>query len=817
MRHKLFIAPIVLWLVGAVCFAQQALSCKVPVDAQGNQRANGSQLCVGLAIKGGKLVVDRAQTQFVASDEFLRRLRIAPEAAEKQIYEYLEKIISRSDKPYRYALDQEELKQDREGQLNDELTAKLRISDSAWDKYIITFSEWSEEKETRQPFADVFATDAAFTSGAKLDEPDEIKAGIFAAVFFSSDQTPLIFNEESYDIRRGRFSFSIADPISDWADATQVKFELPDFTGKPAEIPETAAETRRKEARVRQLQQELQPLLGTPYCPQCIVDRLRDFYRRLGFPTQIAGLPESPPYVTPKSARAPVLITVVEAARITRIEIPKETLTDAAQANEIDKVLYNLLDDAAFRFFVANRKTIINGLQANAADAEWVSLGFQEDFKRAGPWLNLNRLQIQQLLMAQLGYVVSYFPVELNTEKFVRVQLKVQKLKETAQVKENTPDAAPPLATDEGLVNAHKQENENKTDFAPTSKKDREVREKKYYLGFGVEYRPGQGVRVFGLGQRSRISTSFAEHSLSAKFGGQQGGGALGSVNYFADYLFFHQLHRRLSFQLNANNDIEPERALNANSQPTTDERRRGASARLEFEPFRDLGGRLLRFHAEGQRTTVALRAQNQTTTTTQNLTTLETGALYLSETSEVEFPRRVRIEPRLKFGLGLAASEPRFTVFSTTGQYHQVLPKQMELDLRGRLESASEKTPLIEQPSFGGEDVVRGFRRDDAIGLRQWCLQNELWLPLPINKQDKNEFKTLLREKVKLAPFFDVGGLYDPSRSVSGIRSGIGLGLRIIYNPIVFRIDYAYGLGVAGTPGSRGKFYFTVSSNLPF
>ena len=74
-----------------------------------------------------------------------------------------------------------------------------------------------------------------------------------------------------------------------------------------------------------------------------------------------------------------------------------------------------------------------------------------------------------------------------------------------------------------------------------------------------------------------------------------------------------------------------------------------------------------------------------------------------------------------------------------------------------------------------------------------------------------------MLREKVKLASFVDVGGLYDTINVPSGMRAGTGLGVRLIYNPIIFKLDFGYGFGEKATSGGRGKFHFGVTSNLPF
>jgi hypothetical protein len=275
----------------------------------------------------------------------------------------------------------------------------------------------------------------------------------------------------------------------------------------------------------------------------------------------------------------------------------------------------------------------------------------------------------------------------------------------------------------------------------------------------------------------------------------------------------FRKLHRRLSLQFSGGADSNPNRVMAGQEQ---DERRDGGSGRLEFEPFRDRRGSLLRFYAEGRRTTVALR-ENDALKTKQNLTTLDLGSLYLFQSREAEFPRRVRLEPVVRFGMPLGSTSPSYRRLTITGNIHQSLPRRLAADISGTLKIASAGTPMFELPSFGGVDQVRGFRRDDALGRRLWSLQSEVWIPLPHTATDQDAgLKTFLRDNVRLAPFVDVGGLYAATGSTPGLRSGYGLGLRVIYNVVILKVDYAYGVGPAATSGSRGKFYFSIGSNLP-
>lgn len=802
---------------------QDPSACELAVSADGNQPANNSLLCIRLKLVEGKVTL--AKAAFTASPEFRKRIRQPLPETEQALLEQLRQALQTAERPYRYALGAEELAADNAGMLNDPATQELRTFSGAWETYLNKFIDWVAANDTRLPVEEVLINQA-FVRGFGLTEPGVPKAGLFAGLVVAAQTTPLLFDEgeidRRYDAQAGTMKISVADPISDWADPAQAQILLPDFIGKPAEVAETAEEQQRRAARVRRLQRELQPLAGTLFCPKCYEDRLRDFYQRLGLAMEVQGLPQALPFITIGNAKAPLTITIIEAPRIARIVLEPE----AVAPKEIDKVLYNLLDDAAFRAYVRNRDPIMASLPEDASHLTWRSFNFQDNLHRAGPYLNLVKLQIQQLQLAQLGYLASYEIGEADSTRRVNVNLLVRRLPPQPEtVKENTPDAAPPLADEAGVVRPQAQQQENKTDFDPASPADRRVKEKNLFLGGGFEYLPGQGVRFFGLVQRSRLISPLADGSvidLSLKAGGQQGAGALGAGNFFADYIFFNQLHRRLSVQFSVASDVQAKRAL-ADSPAEdllTDERRSTGQLRVEFEPFRDLGGRLLRFHLEARHVTVELNPETQSaalTVSKQNLNTLEWGALYLSETSEVELPRRLRLEPLMKFGLGAAAKEPQFRKFSLRGNFHQMLPRRWELDVSGVVAQASENTPLVELPSFGGEDVVRGFRRDDALGRRLWSLQNELWLPLPLNKETQNSVKRLLREKVKLAPFVDVGGVYETHTSTPGTRAGVGAGLRIIYNPIVFKVDYAYGFGTAGTGGSRGKFYFTITTNLPF
>jgi hemolysin activation/secretion protein len=151
------------------------------------------------------------------------------------------------------------------------------------------------------------------------------------------------------------------------------------------------------------------------------------------------------------------------------------------------------------------------------------------------------------------------------------------------------------------------------------------------------------------------------------------------------------------------------------------------------------------------------------------------------------------------------------------SGNFHQKLPAFFEVDIGGHLGLNSTNTPIFEQATLGGTESVRGFRQDEAIGRRMWSLQNELWIPLPGTTNSSAEFQRLLLRSVRLTAFADLGGISKTTGSQAGTRFGPGAGLRFIFNPVVIKLDWAYGLTSANVTTARGRFSFSIVSNLPF
>jgi len=291
------------------------------------------------------------------------------------------------------------------------------------------------------------------------------------------------------------------------------------------------------------------------------------------------------------------------------------------------------------------------------------------------------------------------------------------------------------------------------------------TKKKSRMVAAGFEYNPGQDFSALASLQLPPLAVSIGGPS-----------GTLASGSYSAEYL-------GLSAALTAGISEERNRVLDGirvNEQSIRD------SSDFVWEPWRGLDGDTLRFHLD----------PNHAVVFNQTLNTLEPGVRFVHNNLTSEYPWRFSIGSR-------ALIDDRFADCIVTANAHRSFD-HWEYDLSGRFENAFGNSPIFELPSFGGENTVRGFRADDAIGRRLWASQNELWHALP------------RLSVLKLATFFDLGGAYQTVGSSAGLRVGLGTGLRLDLRLAVLKFDWAYGFGQAATGGSRGKFYFTVAWNTP-
>jgi len=693
---------------------------------------------------------------------------------------------------------------DQTSQLNDPLTRSVRTSSANWQDFVEkTYSPWVDANPDRSAIEETFSayfngTGRSFTNGlantALFYEPQDADG---ASTLDPGSGTVLLF---------------IGDPVQSWEN-------LADFTVCfPLSINDecSAGET---DPEARQIRKLLKPLRERLWQPSQIRSRVEAHYIKQGLiPTVMISVANA----------TKRYINVQKSPRIGRIIVPG----DATQLLAT-KLLYAVLSEREFRHFLKHPEILMSGSldmpgpkpgdptqPLNIKFVDYLDLANGRT-PGAEPFLNQFRLQSQQLQLAQLNSVITQLGAggprraERQNKSYIDLRI-IQQVDadEAATPKEqaNAPEPATPLANEQGMIDPRLQRPETQNSFIPKSPTVRNdalggAPKRNNFLGGGVIYHPDQGVRLLGRYQRKELGPG----NLSLQLG-DQSKDVLGSGNYFSDFVFFNSLgHRRLSLQFSGASDVNAKRLL---SGIATDERRTGGLARGELELFRDWNGHLLRVYGEGRRATVELSGET-ISTSKNNLTTLDFGAFYLFQSQT--YQRSWRLEPMLRFGLGLAASEPRFQRFTVNGTFHQKLSNSYELDFTGHLGLATENTPVFELPSFGGAEVLRGFRSDALLGRRLWSLQNEFWLPVPRTQNAVKGIGVFLQRNVRLAGFVDVGGIQQTTTGDSGIHAGPGLGLRVLYYPMVLKLDWAYGLGNNSDLPNRGRFYFSVGVNSPF
>jgi len=749
----IFMAAIL--LVGARAGAQDtAPPCPPPRPGE----SMAGKMCVMLRVQNGRVVAPAANVKFWFPPTFSSTLspRLSLIQVQATLKGQLDKVLAGMPMPYVAALAPDETDQS----LTDPLTNSLRnFSDGLLAQYAAAMQPWSDANPKRKRPEDVLVETSDF----------------FAPMTQPHASSPMTFDQPPH-LDRSLAVFRFPDPFQ----ASKVQLLLP-------------AATPAQQRRIRDLRKVLASLNGTLWDAAAIQKRIQDYYNRLGLGAQII----MPPIATTNQ------ITIQEPARIAHVILMDPDVGE----HDVDKVLWTVLSQHDFGTAMKHRPAVKDGERV---------LAYSEDLGYAAgdePYVLASRLQDQQLMLSTFGLTALLIPSTriVGTQQYQ--DLRIQKVTSTPPDKSTKPKPAPPVVDTHGHIGAAPAPSPTPiatpTPAAAAAPAAAE-KEKLWYVGGGGTYRPGQAFSVFGILQRSRLNFPFANSSISGQLGYPYG--AVRSLNYSGDYIGFEHLHQRLSLRLTGSTDVQTHRFILGQR---LDEHRTGGFGQLMLEPFHDLDNSLLQLTAEVRRATVS-EQNNVATELKLNLSTVRVSGLYQFQTELSEHPRSFKAEPFVEIGLGLSATEPNFTLAGISANYHQALGA-LAADVTGHYANSTSSTPIVELPSFGGAEVMRGFRIDDAIGRRYWSLQNELWFPLPglASAVSNSQLKTLLSQ-LRFAPFLDVGGAYQTVSSVPGLRLGPGAGLRFDMDRIVLKLDWAYGIGDAATGGSRGKFYFTLVSNLP-
>jgi hypothetical protein len=602
--------------------------------------------------------------------------------------------------------------------------------------------------------------------GRAVTDPLDPRLGVLGPLLTLSENSGVRFVDTAFDLAAGLATFEIVDPF----DSTAVAIDfLP---------PLTPAKTI---SRKRDLRGVLQGLDGQLWCGACYVQPIVDYYARRDLSAQ----------VIPSRAENNGL-QVTEGKRIADIDI------SGVDAGDREKVAWAVLTTGDFGKW---RKLPAPGPAIRYKE----DLGYETI---ALPYLVQSQLELQQLALAQIGYAFGK-PRDLTGATLELIVASTQDRQPDA----DAPQAArPAIDPQRGIVGPQPTVAEQTPGGNLAENREASPPKLTRYIAPGIEYRPGQALRAFITGELQNLPKPWP---TTITFTGGYPFGTLGSVSASSDYVGMSTIHMPLSLSARASATRTLRRYLNG---AKLDETRTGPSGRAELEVFRDRGGSLLRLYGELQHTTVGLTGVGGVDKGKANLNVVEAGGLYWYHAADKELPTWILARPVVRAGTGLSQTEPVYATGRVDAQIWQAYRHGLGsfVALHGGV--ATQGTPVFEALSFGGSESVRGFRTDDAIARRTWSVQAEARLPFPVRRPADGKGVASMLSQLKLAPLFDIGGAYQTIGSEPGTRSGVGLGLRLKISFVEFGLDWAYAtLGHAATGGSRGKFYFSIKTILPY
>lgn len=451
----------------------------------------------------------------------------------------------------------------------------------------------------------------------------------------------------------------------------------------------------------------------------------------------------------------------------------KTTADVAAERAAAMKVLYLLLPDDAFRAVRAHPDWLetIDGAFASGAAARFHILRLTEH----PPWNQgagapySHRMRTRLAAITPLGFAAN---LASDAEPpadgaWARVQL------------DRADDASAPKAESDG-----KSDGEGKPAAATKN-------------GAPVPIAPRHTLLIGGGDEAHRPAEAFIEYSQARLLGddaitvraGTRGKTIISGL-YEKDFVNFAGIGRRLTLSVQGASDYTPEIPDGATRK---DERRVGGSVAASLQLFRDLDDQSLRLNAtlgyEDVSTDAGTGAPAQPATRISHATL---GAAYAWIGGDTLNRPNLAVEPSLTAAWGDGAT-PSYWKGALRGVLHDKFETFFEYDARVALDRASDRTPVTERPRLGGAESLRGLRSDAASGTFVWSVQNELWIPLRFADRLAPGVDAMLRDKLKLAAFVDMGGASRNQQELPKLNVGVGLGLRFTPNDAMsLRLDWA-------------------------
>jgi len=746
-----------------------------------------SSLCVQLTLQDGQLLVDPGLTTFAASSGFQTGLKISADDAKRQLILDLNTLFKKLPRLYYFGLTDDERIQDSKGTLKSSTTDALRHFSKSWAEFRKAEPTWHKENTDRLIDGELLGQ---FVNSAQS------QGLIWGAAFYDDSIGP----PPPINVKAGTIQLRVADPI-DWDDSKHFAIQVDGKTGDGLD-----------DSKIRDL---LRPLQGHLWRDPDMREFVSEAAARRGININIEIV---------DAGQTPKLVHVTREPRIARVVFsPPVSDSDLTKTADLDRTLYILLESELYAKYLADRKKYVRTI-GTVQQLDYLGLVPTE------PLFNTLTFGGQQAEWKQLGFTAGVSTSGGRTPRdgsFVDIILQKDTNTNAAQPKQPAakssataekpgaagpkrvaPTPAPAVAakTDAAAPGAAANPTPPPADPGSPQVQLPPPRDKQNYIGAGFEYKPGQGVkpivdyeyvRLLGPGSVSLETGSDNQNPLGS-----------GSLNF--DYIAFSKLHHRVAFSASAASILTVNRLLGTTA---LDERRTGVTARLEGEAFRNFHGGQLLFYTEARRVSVDL-SNPQGSAGKLNLSMLDFGSSLSWASPGAATPWSLRIQPRVRHGLGLAASEPEFTSFDSTGNFHWVSLGPFELDLSAHFAWANRNTPLVELPSFGGVDSVRGFRSDDLLTTQYWAVQPEVWATIPGTQLSVSGVGAFLRRNVRLALFADTGHATHPIAGPGGYKAGPGAGIRFLQGPVVLQLDWAKAVGGAVTDSRWGRVYFNIRFN---
>jgi hypothetical protein len=800
-----------------------------------------SELKIFFKLANGKLKVNRIASKLNSTARFDSRLSrsLARDKVQNSLFDDVDRALAKNEKVYYYSLpDATRTRIRNDGSYREQLerapatkaVAESNLQD--WSRFENDFRQWHDTPPT--------GLSPTILASALLAELKNLPSSL--------TNTPLSIDvnggvDVADDVdQSGQIIFHVADPIGTLEEdeySIVVPTENGEFAHKDKITPKKA-----------DILKALAPLKGHLWRSNRIGSYLTRFFDDSDYQrTKGATMDLLPAFFVSEvdykdeDGNQKKLIQIGKIRRIARVDLLGFAIDDPATS----LVLRQLLDDSAFRTLVKKQygpgpgeRPIHLAPATNLLPFSYLYLDTVTG-KGKEPHMSNPRFDAQSAALASLGYslaVDTYDPEEhllpgggpgISDPEGDRLYLRLLVSK---MVDEKAPGASPSASNGAGTPPAPPSPASSPSQPVPSRLDDSEatatpspnpspspkphraaIKQKPNYLGAEFVFKPDQGVRFYGVYRRvPLLKTKDGTSDLTVKVGNRDEH-FITTGDFVADNLFFRKIHRRLSVTLSGAADFEVRRVF---AGVNTDERREFSSIRGELDVLTRPKQLSIFFAAKGG--TVEL-LHNEVSISKQRLNLISFGGSTAFKTDEVAPLRSVQLDATMQFGLGLAANEPKFKNFSLRGifQYHRDIPARYGVQIAGRVDLASRNTPIFEQPSFGGVDSVRGFRQDDAIGRLLWSLQNEVRGPVFGLAPDVQGWKAFIRNQVKLAAFLDLGAVYETTGSKPGLRAGPGLGMRVNFQGVNMKFDFAYGLGDGARGNGRGRFHFSVETPLRF